>query len=99
MNIIAPKENNMVAELLVVCLTVAFIFALLFGYFSFDKKVRSIVKAELTLSYFLDEYVPTVEARFREAKDALEIIETAAPIYERRMSAIENWKERSCFAY
>lgn len=75
------------------------IFALLFGYFSFEKRVAVVAKVHLATVQFLNDYVSEVEARFEQIADQMELVDTVAPIYERRLSEVERWKEKSCFMY
>ena|SRR3990167_3218407 len=96
---IKPKEESMWPGFLTVFIPIILIFALVFGYFSFDKKVRAVARSHLATAYFLNDYVPEVEARLEQIANQMELAETIVPIYERRLSEVENWKEKSCFTY
>ena len=58
-----------------------------------EKKVAAVAKSQLATGKFLNDYVVEVEARFEQIADQIELAETIVPIYERRLSEIENWKE------
>ena len=70
---------------------------LLYANDQINKKLEAIAKAQLVAGQFLNDYVPEVEARFEEVGNQMELVETVAPIYERRVSDIEKWRDETCF--
>ena len=81
------------------------------GFNKFNRSITAIAKAQIVTGQFLNDYVPEIEERFKndwnyaigiekeidKIKSRIEIIEIVAPIYERRVSELENWKNDNCF--
>ena len=94
-----PKQESVWPGFFAVVIPIFLIFAIIFMYFSFSKQIREIRAYEESLTESLYDYIITVENRLNAAREQFELIETIAPVYERRVSAIEDWRDNRCHVY